>query len=97
MVLVAYGMETISETGVDVAWMRCTGCSGVGRVILATDPMTAVLTEAGAHVTAAHPDTKATRLLELETADAAVFRGPDPRPDPAAWVTVLNAKMPADF
>ncbi|MFE6788192.1 hypothetical protein ACFVFF_38725 [Streptomyces sp. NPDC057680] len=90
-------METISETGVSVAWMRCKGCSGVGRVILASEPMTAVLAEAGGHVAAAHPGASAVRLLEMETADAAVFRGPDPRPDPAAWVTVLNSRMPSDF
>ncbi|MYS09030.1 hypothetical protein GTW71_21915 [Streptomyces sp. SID6041] len=97
MGLVAYGMETISETGVEVAWLRCKGCSGVGRVILASEPMAAVLAEAGAHVTAAHPDGSAAQLLEMETADAAVFRGPDPRLDQAAWVSVLNIKMPADF
>ncbi|MFE6787863.1 hypothetical protein ACFVFF_36990 [Streptomyces sp. NPDC057680] len=90
-------METISETGVGVAWMRCAGCSGVGRVILASESMAAVLAEAGAHVAAAHPNESAAQLLGLETADAAVFRGPDLRPDPAAWVMVLNLKMPSDF
>ncbi|MFE6813537.1 hypothetical protein [Streptomyces sp. NPDC057675] len=90
-------METISETGVSVAWMRCAGCAGVGRVILASESMAAVLAEAGAHVTAAHPDESATHLLAMETVDAAVFRGPDPRPDPAAWVTVLNTKLTPDF
>ncbi|WP_143204946.1 hypothetical protein [Streptomyces sp. CB02009] len=95
--LVAYGMEAISETGVDVVWMRCKGCSGVGRVILAGESMAAVLAEAGAHVAAAHPDQSAVQLLGMETADAAVFRGPDPRPDPAAWVTVLNTKLTPDF
>ncbi|MFB7234879.1 hypothetical protein ACFCXK_08875 [Streptomyces sp. NPDC056269] len=69
----------------------------MGRVILATEPMATILTEAGAHVTAAHPDTSTTQLLEVETAGAGVFRGPDPRRDPTAWVAVLNAKMPADF
>ncbi|MFJ7990559.1 hypothetical protein [Streptomyces sp. NPDC096351] len=66
-------------------------------MILTSDSMAAVLAEAGAHVTAAHPDGSAAQLLELETADAAVFRGPDPRPDPAAWVTVLNTKLTPDF
>ncbi|MGW2304839.1 hypothetical protein [Streptomyces sp. NPDC001809] len=69
----------------------------MGRVILARDPMTTILAEANGHVTDAHPGASATRLLEVETADAAVFRGPDPRPDPAAWVTVFNIKMPSDF
>ncbi|MGW2304450.1 hypothetical protein [Streptomyces sp. NPDC001809] len=90
-------METISETGVSVAWMRCKGCSGVGRVVLAGESMAAVLAEAGAHVAAAHPKESAAQLLGLETADAAVFRGPDPRPDPVAWVTVLNMKLTPDF
>ncbi|OKJ48609.1 hypothetical protein AMK27_38200 [Streptomyces sp. CB02009] len=90
-------METSSETGVIVAWMRCAGCAGVGRVILASESMAAVLADAGAHVAAAHPDERAAQLLAMETADAAVFRGPDPRPDPAAWVTVLNKKLKPDF
>ncbi|MCX5233504.1 hypothetical protein [Streptomyces sp. NBC_00233] len=97
MGLVAYGMETISETGVGVAWMRRKGCLGVGRVILAIDPMATILAEAGGHVATAHPDKSAVQLLGLEAADAVVFRGPDPGPDPAAWVTVLNKRMPADF
>ncbi|WP_406053411.1 hypothetical protein OG462_44970 [Streptomyces sp. NBC_01077] len=59
--------------------------------------MATILTEAGAHVATAHPGTSVMQLLGLETADAAVFRGPDPRPVPAAWVTALNAKMPSDF
>ncbi|MFE6713870.1 hypothetical protein [Streptomyces sp. NPDC057695] len=66
-------------------------------MVLASEPMAAVLAEAGAHVAAAHPDGSAARLLGMETADAAVFRGPDPRPDPAAWVTVLNTKLTPDF
>ncbi|WP_329274027.1 hypothetical protein [Streptomyces sp. NBC_00691] len=59
--------------------------------------MTEILAEAGAHATTVHPDKSAMQLLELETADAAVFRGPDPRPDPAAWATALNTKLTPDF
>ncbi|MFD7569311.1 hypothetical protein ACFV6U_02105 [Streptomyces sp. NPDC059810] len=66
-------------------------------MILASESMASVLAEAGAHVAAAHPDESAAQLLAMETADAAVFRGPDPRPDPAAWVTALNTKLTPDF
>ncbi|MFJ7990439.1 hypothetical protein [Streptomyces sp. NPDC096351] len=66
-------------------------------MILASDPMTEILAEAGAQATTVHPNGSAMQLLELETADAAVFHGHDPRPDPAAGVTALNIKTPAGF
>ncbi|MFJ2060655.1 hypothetical protein ACIOMM_32660 [Streptomyces sp. NPDC087908] len=66
-------------------------------MILASEPMAAGLAEADAHVTAVHPDGSAAQLLTMETADASVFRGPDPRPDPAAWVTLLNTMLTPDF
>ncbi|MFE9413917.1 hypothetical protein ACFYN0_34805 [Streptomyces sp. NPDC006704] len=66
-------------------------------MILATEPLAPILGEARAHADTAHADESSMDILTLRTDDAGAFGGPDPRPDPAGWVTALNYRLPADF
>ncbi|MGW1935009.1 hypothetical protein [Streptomyces sp. NPDC001919] len=90
-------MEMIEKTGVGVSWVQCTECSGVGRVILGTDPVGPVLEAGGRHVAEAHSGKSAVDVLALHVEDASVFRNVEGLGTPRVWLDGLNQALPSDF